>query len=146
MRSPIRLHGKQRNYMSGPCGHSIRLTGRALRRARQGVTQVLSRSWPSPKCGSDAKPHKMVWVSAYHMQRLYGGPEEGGWWFDAADLLETVHIRRDKADAVVARMREQYAHYDDERPIYSVASGGKLFIEISYNAGFSWPTGTPHYE
>lgn len=28
-----------------------------------------------------------IWVSLYHIQRCYGGPEEGGWYYDHYELI-----------------------------------------------------------
>ncbi len=32
---------------------------------------------------------KPIYVSLYEVDRCYGGPEEGGWWYDAYHLLST---------------------------------------------------------
>lgn len=29
-----------------------------------------------------------VWVNVYEVERVYGGPEEGGWWYDMPTKLE----------------------------------------------------------
>ena len=35
---------------------------------------------------------KRVWVTAYHMSKTYGGPEEGGWYWDRYTDLETRRV------------------------------------------------------
>ncbi len=34
----------------------------------------------------------LFWVAAFLTQRHYGGPEEGGWWFDRGDLVSDPSI------------------------------------------------------
>jgi hypothetical protein len=34
------------------------------------------------------RPASFVCVAVYYMTREYGGPEEGGWWYDAGSLCE----------------------------------------------------------
>jgi hypothetical protein len=38
----------------------------------------------------DAAGHEVInFISVYSITRCYGGPEEGGWYYDHFDLLET---------------------------------------------------------
>ena len=48
-------------------------------------------------------------VNAYHVVQLFGGREEGGWWFDLGTPLESVMVD-DEADLVttLARLRRRY--------------------------------------
>ena len=32
----------------------------------------------------------MKYVNVYEVSQCYGGPEEGGWWFTAGELIETI--------------------------------------------------------
>lgn len=34
-----------------------------------------------------------VWVAVHELYRQYGGPEEGGWWYDAGEVVESEPIR-----------------------------------------------------
>lgn len=64
----------------------------------------------------------MKYVSAYDVNRCYGGPEEGGWWYDVWEFVETLsahtveheaHIARGKLeDAEEVRKREDGRHHD----------------------------------
>lgn len=38
-------------------------------------------------------------VAVYRQDRLYGGPEEGGWWYDTGDLVRTCRRFRHEAAA-----------------------------------------------
>lgn len=38
---------------------------------------------------AQSKDPKPVYVSLYEVERCYGGPEEGGWWYNSYQLLST---------------------------------------------------------
>lgn len=39
----------------------------------------------------------IVYVNAYEVTRHYGGPEEGGWWYDAGTPIASVPVRIPRA-------------------------------------------------
>lgn len=47
----------------------------------------------------------VFYVSIYEVARAYGGPEEGGWWYDAYEYIETVDKFNDE-DAAINKARE----------------------------------------
>jgi hypothetical protein len=51
-----------------------------------------------------------VWfVGVYDCDRSYGGPEEGGWWYDVGELIYVeVALSEQLARARQAQLREQY--------------------------------------
>jgi hypothetical protein len=86
-------------------------------------------------------------VNVYLVDRAYGGPEEGGWWYDTGELLRVFPVERKYADA----LRDEIAKRDEfsnegRRPISSVASTGQYRVTVSDEPGESYPTTTPHYE
>lgn len=40
-------------------------------------------------------PSGWSWVALYHAALVYGGPEEGGWWYEAGDLVTDCHALDD---------------------------------------------------
>lgn len=38
-------------------------------------------------------------VSKYNVTRHYGGPEEGGWWYDVTEYVDTLHSGLTPEDA-----------------------------------------------
>ena len=84
-------------------------------------------------------------VNAYEVTQSYGGPEEGGWWYDVGDTLASVPVE-DYGDAVETyvhlhnRLAERYADGDRcrNRPELS------LCVENHFAAAF--PTERPRYE
>ena len=83
-------------------------------------------------------------VAIYLVQRLYGGPEEGGWYFDAGELCSvdeltasgTTFSTGDK-DRAVRMAAEVQAHLDRDwnvgdhaRPLGSVLSAGRYVAHV----------------
>jgi hypothetical protein len=94
-------------------------------------------------------------VTLVHIDRRYGGPEEGGWWYDAAtplvegDDAQHVRIFHDWDSAheyartldLVAAARNAA---EGNRELGSVLSDGIVGAWIW--EGFPAPTPRPHYE
>ena len=59
---------------------------------------------------ADGKIPSKWYVCLCSTQRCYGGPEEGGWWYDATDLHEYAEYADiDTANAVAEKVRERAA-------------------------------------
>lgn len=71
------------------------------------------------KARKDSK--KKVFVSLYSITRHYGGPEEGGWWYNWYYREETAHVPKGKILAKTLRKWE--GKYKPEGNIYSVLGG-----------------------
>ena len=95
------------------------------------------------------------WIHAHIVTREYGGPEEGGWWYNHANLVDTVplifpreftteqclaHAKQIQEFLVIRHRHEVWGR------IYSVTGGQELHITISGKKGRSWPEQRPHYE
>jgi len=94
-------------------------------------------------------PHKnKMFVSVYSVSRHYGGPEEGGWWYDWYQHVATTP-RRVKACRLLkvrSRLEKKFAHIQSTRRRSSVIGGADLVIVNERVAGESRSTETPHYE
>jgi hypothetical protein len=44
-------------------------------------------------------------LAFYETDRAYGGPEEGGWWYDAGTFVRVIGLFLDEAAAVRAQQR-----------------------------------------
>jgi len=87
------------------------------------------------------------YVNVYEEDRGYGGPEEGGWWYNIATPVW--HERLDTKDRAEARKLELEEMYPEEgdRPVSSVIySGGAYTIRIENHPPVAQPQTTPHYE
>lgn len=115
-----------------------------------------------------------VYVAIYEVERCYGGPEEGGWWYDRGTVLdcwklnrsETRKVKRapgyyttpmDRLKPGIMRRFERYAtkHYgmikpDPKRPSwrgrYSVIGGPDIEIRVMNRVPDNFPAERPHYE
>lgn len=50
----------------------------------------------------------MKYVNVYSMSREYGGPEEGGWWFDTWEPVASVPCEEDKIEETKARLSKSF--------------------------------------
>jgi hypothetical protein len=92
-------------------------------------------------------------VAVYELDRSYGGPEEGGWWYDTGALVRVHSVERDeeRAWAKARRINRSLAYKEalsGRRPLSSVAyEGGHLAAEVwEGTAPEFYPTHRPHYE
>ena len=93
-------------------------------------------------------------VAVYELDRCYGGPEEGGWWYNTGDLIRILAVYKDEQQAwahaerfnrTLVYRRKQDPHF---RSLSSVAySGGHLAARVcERTAPEHYPTHRPHYE
>jgi hypothetical protein len=102
-------------------------------------------------------------VAIYHVDKLYGGPEEGGWWYEAGypitDLNDVAQLPGDfklpqyfldEESAIVHQnnvqkmLNERVNRY---RPsIGSVSSRGIYYARVEEGHPRPFPQERPHYE
>ena len=91
---------------------------------------------------ADADEPGLFWVAAYLENRIFGGPEEGGWYFDRGTLVTDPEVygtlqafpagfpTREAAAAHAERMRGGLAVLNaGRRPTWSVLSTGIYVVE-----------------
>lgn len=96
-----------------------------------------------------------VWaVGVYDCNRLFGGREEGGWWFDAGDLVRQVRQFRNerRAHAYGERLNKRlqsraFGPNQGKREYTSVLSDGEYqaFVFGGVCPAY-FPAERPHYE
>jgi len=119
---------------------------------------------------------KPVYVSVYEVSRNYGGPEEGGWWYDAYSLEDSKEFlnkveakeyaeelkRKIKGEGLndeslsSARGMDQYPdpsggdpmydHSDTDIPLGFAGDPRNYVVRIEDVKGGSETTEAPHYE
>lgn len=100
----------------------------------------------------DTQRRKVRYVLAfYELDRRYGGPEEGGWWYDCGRLVRLFRITASEEHAyALARRANDLLHrlQRDKRDVGSVLyAGGRYACEIWENtAPAFYPERAPHYE
>lgn len=86
----------------------------------------------------------MKFVNAYEIDRIYGGPEEGGWWYNAGTVVESVEVAESEVDRVVAELEEQYPNTGKVGSV--LYRGGDYRVCVEDEPGADYPEKTPHYE
>lgn len=89
-------------------------------------------------------------LAIYEVDRAYGGPEEGGWWFDCGQLVRVLGVRHNE-EAAFALARRLNGWLDrlqaGKRDVSSVIyDGGRYAVEVHENAPPPhYPAERPHY-
>lgn len=88
------------------------------------------------------------YVNAYVIDIVYGGPEEGGWWYDTFEPIASIKVRDiHEAKAAVEYLDELYRdYYDDGISLSNSNHKGSLTIFIEPHIAKYQPEETPHYE
>jgi hypothetical protein len=101
----------------------------------------------------EARERLLYSVALYHEQMAYGGPEEGGWWYDAGELLDRPVRYFRSYDAALAycgrwnlllhrliNSKQRYRYSD-------VLSEGQLTAVVTVgHPPKHYPATRPHYE
>jgi hypothetical protein len=95
----------------------------------------------------------MYIVSYYMVDRAYGGPEEGGWWFDYGipepqlDRFARGFSTEGEAYEYARRLNRHVSPIlnEDRREVSSVLSDGIYQAEVSEGYPRAYPERTPHY-
>ena len=93
-------------------------------------------------------------VAVYDTGLKYGGPEEGGWWYDAGRLVRMVRMFRseqrayDYAQKLNARLRSrEFGPNKGKHEYTSVLSEGEVAAQVHENSCPEFfPDRTPRYE
>ena len=91
----------------------------------------------------------MSHVNIYLVNRGYGGPEEGGWWYDYGELHCSIPVLpKETIPEVVERYIPYIASLNEGRntDISSVKSDGEYRTIVEEHRGRNWPHKPPHYE
>ena len=86
-----------------------------------------------------------MYVSAYAVTRHYGGPAEGGDWYNAGELIDSLETTLVEAEGVRSQLEEKHKEVAHGN-IYSVLGGVELQVSISDEPGADWPQGPYRYE
>jgi hypothetical protein len=84
-------------------------------------------------------------VGVYEVDRCYGGPEEGGWWYDTGSLLQqTAVASRGEAEALRTKLRQRFPDTGASSNVFG-GEDYRIHIDLQPHAGH-FPTETPRYE
>jgi hypothetical protein len=86
----------------------------------------------------------MNYVNVYEVARRWGGPEEGGWWYDTGTVVTSVPVvDRETAEEIAATLRAEYPNTGRSS---SVLGGADYRVWVEDNPGADYPTERPRYE
>lgn len=88
----------------------------------------------------------MSYLNLYATTRHYGGPEEGGWWYNWHRCVFSIDVSQIDDSDIKDLKRILISCYPDEGNIYSVNGGVEFSILIEENRAESASTERPHYE
>ncbi len=93
----------------------------------------------------DVTPHR--YVNVYLHDRSYGGPEEGGWWYDTFSPEQSyVFDTEQEAEEFYSTKREEYEKENEGRPsIYHTNSEGRYSVWLEKWPAQYHPERRPHY-
>ena len=87
------------------------------------------------------------YVNVYLVRRLYGGPEEGGWYYDHYKPVKSMPTLAKKAKRLARKVGDFCERVNDELPrISSVLSRGVYSVRTEDCLPKEDPTHPPHYE
>lgn len=102
----------------------------------------------------------IVHVGVYELQQCYGGPEEGGWWYDAGDPVEywpvrvrwtgdgTYDLTDDEqkfVERIEGEIREEYVFGTTHRTSCGPSRGDDYTWRLTWQEPTSFPETRPHY-
>lgn len=85
-----------------------------------------------------------LYVNAYRVTRHYGGPEEGGWWWDRRECVETMIATPRTADKIRADMEKKWKK-EDWGNIYSVLDGAEHQVSVERKPAETEQLGKPDW-
>ena len=90
-------------------------------------------------------------VALYEIDRAYGGPEEGGWWYDTGELRRVLAVAASEGRACeLARRANRLLHrlQRGERSVSSAAYAGGRHQACVFDetAPLRFPAARPRYE
>lgn len=90
-----------------------------------------------------------VYLNTYLCTRAYGGPEEGGWWYDKEVLADSEDVSDLSYNEQVQKLHARRAVFEDEtveRDFYSVNANGLHVVRLEPHPGKDIPLKVPRYE
>lgn len=101
-----------------------------------------------PQCEGDSEYIGPFYVNTYLVDRAYGGSEEGGWWYDCGEPIDSRQCDTYEEALKVREEREMWCRENNKgrRPLYSVLSNGEYRTSLEAHFAKIWPDRKPHYE
>jgi hypothetical protein len=92
------------------------------------------------------------YINIYTLDRHYGGPEEGGWWYDSGTPVASLPLpdyrqftAQDAQEAVDA-LRQLYTYRNRVGSVLYPEDGYDYSVVLEEEPAKAWPEERPHYE
>lgn len=90
---------------------------------------------------------RLLYVNVYEVDRRYGGPEEGGWWYDVGVVVKKMPVLASKGPRLLARVRSWCQRMNEaERNRFSTIGTPDFEVALTDEPGENFPTERPRYE
>jgi len=89
-----------------------------------------------------------VHVNVYELERNYGGPEEGGWFYDSGFPVKSVRVKNcvEAVDEVRNTLRNEFTSTGNLGSVLHSLRRGCFDIHVEDKPAEYWPQEAPHYE
>lgn len=91
-------------------------------------------------------PEDVVYVNVYRVERVCGGCEEGGWYYDAGEPIESRRMLRKESIAAQSQLIQAYKPEQPRHTRFSVIGGPDIEVYVEDHFARPFPAETPHYE
>lgn len=87
------------------------------------------------------------YVNIYEVDREYGGPEEGGWWFTSGTLVHSEELvgTHEAREARLAALESEYPYSGDSGLVNYDGGDFHIYVEDAPGASY-FPEERPRYE
>lgn len=98
-------------------------------------------------CAAVLRNAEKHYVNVYLVNRHYGGPEEGGWWFEAGEVIESFCCNSEE-ECLKMKQELLTGEYSNKgrAPLSSTQCAGVYWIKVEADWGKDFPTKNPCYE
>ena len=112
------------------------------------MTKTTKQGPGHPGLAERSGAQRRMWLNVYQVHQEYGGPEEGGWWYDVGSVVhseattlgaDTDRIlgRRISDEAIQRRMDDLRREHND--------AGVRIVVWLEDERGADFPTERPYY-
>lgn len=95
-----------------------------------------------------AQDRLQTFLNVYRVARLYGGPEEGGWYYNVGEPVLSLPITQPVSDERIEEMRQRLRELGPQLVgrVYDSVIEDDYSVHIELRPGRYWPLEKPHYE
>lgn len=92
---------------------------------------------------------KVKYINIYECNKAFGGPEEGGWWYDYGHFIDGFPVKPKQIPTAVRRVQnlcDKLNKEENRKPPSSVICDGYYKVYVEDAPGKDFPINPPRYE